>query len=88
MNSTQQSSVSKPTAAAPKPRTLGPSLEKDMHAMLKAARKVEITPEKLVEEIRHRAHAIYVKRGSTAGSDMADWLQAEREIKAKYGIKG
>jgi hypothetical protein len=44
------------------------------------------SPEKLVDEIRNRAFEIHLKRGSTPGSDMDDWLNAEREIKAKYHL--
>ena len=32
------------------------------------------------EEIAVRAHAIYLQRGGTGGSDLSDWLQAEREL--------
>jgi hypothetical protein len=88
MNSPQQSVVSKPAATPPKARAFGGSLEKEMNAMMKTARHVAITPEKLVNEIERRAHAIYLQRGAAPGSDLTDWLQAEREIKAKYGIKG
>lgn len=31
------------------------------------------------EEISARAHAIYLQRGGTGGSDLNDWLQAERD---------
>jgi hypothetical protein len=34
----------------------------------------------LEEQIRRRAHEIWLKRGGHAGSDVADWLEAEREI--------
>jgi hypothetical protein len=48
-----------------------------------------VTPEQLVEEIRKRANAIYLARGlSGPGSELTDWLDAEKEIKAKHGIKG
>lgn len=33
------------------------------------------------EEIRHRAHQIFLARGGKAGREFDDWLQAEREIK-------
>jgi hypothetical protein len=45
-----------------------------------------ISPEKLVEEISKRAYEIHLKRGATPGSDMDDWLKAEKEIKAKYHV--
>lgn len=34
------------------------------------------------EAIAKRAHEIYLARGGTHGSDLDDWLQAERELKA------
>ncbi len=45
-----------------------------------------ITPEQLVAQIQKRAHEIYLRRGAAPGTAMGDWLQAEKEIKAKYGI--
>ncbi len=45
-----------------------------------------ITPEKLEEEIRIRAREIYLTRGDARGDSLADWLQAEKEIKKKYKI--
>jgi len=53
----------------------------------KPAMHVAITPEQLVGEITKRAHEIYLKRGSTPGTPLEDWLKAEREIKAKYHIE-
>jgi hypothetical protein len=47
---------------------------------------VDITPEQLVADITKRAHEIYLKRGSTPGTPLEDWLNAEKEIKQKYGI--
>jgi hypothetical protein len=44
-----------------------------------------ITPQDLENEIRERAFYIYLQRG-TEGDPMSDWLQAEAEIKRKYGI--
>jgi hypothetical protein len=32
------------------------------------------------EEIRARAHEIYLGRGGQSGGEMDDWLQAEREL--------
>jgi hypothetical protein len=37
------------------------------------------------EEIRQRAHQIFLARGSVGGRDLEDWLQAERELKAARG---
>lgn len=44
------------------------------------------SPEKLVEEIEKRAYEIHLKRGNAPGSDMDDWLKAEKEVKAKYHV--
>jgi hypothetical protein len=32
------------------------------------------------EEIRRRAHEIYLERGSRPGNELDDWLRAEREL--------
>ena len=32
------------------------------------------------ERIRRRAYELYVQRGNQSGSDLDDWLKAEREI--------
>lgn len=43
-------------------------------------------PETFDIEIRNRAYEIHIKRGNTLGSNMDDWLNSEREIKAKYHL--
>jgi hypothetical protein len=35
------------------------------------------------EQIAARAYEIYVARSGTPGSDIEDWLQAERELRSK-----
>jgi hypothetical protein len=53
-----------------------------------APKKPQIKLEALQEEIRKRAQLVFedrVKRG-LEGNDLSDWLKAEKEIKAKYGI--
>jgi hypothetical protein len=37
------------------------------------------------EEIAARAHAIYQQRGGMGGSDLNDWLQAERDLFNRTG---
>jgi hypothetical protein len=37
------------------------------------------------DEIALRAYRIYLKRGSTPGDPMQDWLQAERELTEAAG---
>ena len=33
------------------------------------------------ERIRRRAYDLYVRRGNQSGSELDDWLQAEKEIR-------
>jgi Protein of unknown function (DUF2934) len=40
------------------------------------------------EEIEQRAYQLYVQRAGAVGSDVEDWLQAERELSQKYGKTG
>jgi hypothetical protein len=35
----------------------------------------------LEEQIRQRAHELYLQRGCEDGKDVEDWLQAEAEIR-------
>ena len=39
------------------------------------------------EDIARRAHAIYEQRGGFPGAELADWLQAERELGEETGTK-
>ncbi|MFH1228555.1 MAG: DUF2934 domain-containing protein [Planctomycetota bacterium] len=41
----------------------------------------------LAEQIKRRAYELYQKKGQTHGNDMADWLEAERDIKFKLKYK-
>jgi len=41
-----------------------------------------------LEQIRQRAHEIYLARGGAAGHELDDWLQAERELKAGKNPSG
>lgn len=43
--------------------------------------------EKLEEEIRRVAYEIYVQSGCIPGRDLDNWLEAERIVLEKYGIK-
>jgi hypothetical protein len=40
------------------------------------------------EEIELRAYQIYCERAGTTGTDVGDWLQAEREMTAKHKKTG
>ncbi len=37
------------------------------------------------EEIRNRAHEIYLGRGGSEGDPIVDWLAAEREVRGRFG---
>lgn len=41
-------------------------------------------PINVEEEIRYRAYQLFEQRGFAHGSDYEDWLNAEREILARY----
>jgi len=38
------------------------------------------------EEIERRAYEIYLRRGGVDGSDVADWILAEEELKAAVSV--
>jgi len=43
-----------------------------------------LKPFSLEEEIRVRAYEIYLERKGSPGSEREDWLNAEREVVARY----
>ncbi len=44
------------------------------------ATDVKRAPLSLDEQVRERAHQIFMERGGQDGSDWDDWLEAEEEI--------
>lgn len=46
--------------------------------------KKNLIPINLEDEIRRRAYEIFEQRGFTPGDEHEDWLQAEREVLARY----
>lgn len=46
--------------------------------------KKNVFPINLEDEIRRRAYEIFEQRGFMAGDEREDWLQAEREVLARY----
>jgi hypothetical protein len=38
------------------------------------------------QEIALRAHELFLERGAVEGHDLEDWLQAERELKARKSL--
>ena len=50
---------------------------------LPATQKVELKHPTITEDdVRRRAHEIYLKRGTNPGDEVGDWLQVERELQA------
>ena len=39
------------------------------------------------EDVRNRAHEIYLRRGGADGDPVADWLEAEREVRGRSGAQ-
>jgi hypothetical protein len=44
------------------------------------ARETPIAALPLEERIRRRAYQLYIERGNQSGSELDDWLQAEKEL--------
>ena len=51
-----------------------------------SASRVDVVPRRTVLEsdIRARAYDIYLRRGCAPGDPVADWLQAESELREEY----
>ena len=47
----------------------------------------QINLQDFLEEVRKGAYELFLRRGSTHGNDLEDWLKAEKKVKQKYGIK-
>jgi hypothetical protein len=58
------------TIASTDPAQLGKAVE-ERERLLQSTRE---------QEIRNRAYEIYLQRGTQPGSEVEDWLQAEREL--------
>ena len=65
------------------PRTIKPKAEKKVLQMPEASNGNGQQLE-LESEIRVRAYEIYVQRGYTNGREAEDWIEAEREVKARH----
>jgi len=50
------------------------------------AGKNSISKEKLLKEIEKKAYEQYLKRGGKHGSDLNDWLEAEKIVKKIYKL--
>jgi len=52
--------------------------------VMKPETRKNVVPINLEDEIRRRAYELYQQRGSGAGSEAEDWLNAEREVRQRY----
>jgi hypothetical protein len=68
------------------PRTIKPKAEKKVLQMPEASNGngQQFSTLELESEIRVRAYEIYAQRGCTNGREAEDWLEAEREVKARH----
>jgi Protein of unknown function (DUF2934) len=68
------------------PRTIKPKAEKKVLQMpeVSAGNGSSFPALELESEIRARAYEIYAQRGYTNGREAEDWLEAEREVKARH----
>ncbi len=64
---------------APAPAAKAPAKPVNVKAAPVAGKAHEPTP----EEIQTRAFEIYVSEGCKAGSDLENWLRAEKELRAR-----
>jgi hypothetical protein len=68
---------------APEPKTLHSSVS-DTRFQSPTDTKKNVVPINLEDEIRRRAYEIFEQRGGISGNEHEDWLQAEREVLARY----
>jgi hypothetical protein len=89
-NSKYSSSKSSTTSySSPKPvaKSSIPDIKATPAATLKKASVVVPTGEALTAEIRKMAEQVWEKKGRPQGRDTENWVEAEKIVKAKYGIK-
>ncbi len=65
------------------PVALVPEVRKNVTA-INAVSKMNVN---LEEEIRRRAYELYLERKGSAGDPNADWLIAEREVRARFAAQ-
>jgi hypothetical protein len=46
-----------------------------------------LTAENAPEFIRKRAYQLFERRGHQSGHELDDWLQAEHEIRTRFGVQ-
>ena len=64
-------------------------MAKTMESISPAAHKSRVAKTQATpEEIALRAYQIYLERGGAPGSELEDWIQAERELLGENGRLG
>jgi Protein of unknown function (DUF2934) len=91
-NTTPNRSKKTEASIAPAAVQVAPEVHKQVAPEVrKNAKPANLVPVNLEEEIRCRAHELYLQRRGTAGDQNGDpnqdWLIAEREIRSRYGIQ-
>jgi hypothetical protein len=62
--------------------TTGRTATKQQRPPLPSIEKIETKQRVITEdEVRRRAHELYLTRGTKPGDELSDWLQAERELR-------
>jgi len=69
----------KPRKPQTTPRSKRPTSRKGRASAASNANAKELA---LFERIAQRAYELYEQRGGQAGSELEDWLQAEREVRS------
>ena len=70
------------TAPNPKKKTVAAAKPAAVPAVAEMLKTVQDA--RLEEEIRRRAYEIYLERQGSPGDEHQDWLNAEREIRARH----
>lgn len=60
---------------------------KDKKVLKSMAKRSNISQDELLSRIQKKAYQIYEKRGSTEGNDLADWFEAERQVKKELSLR-
>jgi hypothetical protein len=47
--------------------------------------KPKVSQEDFYRRVAHKAYELYISRGAGHGNDQADWLEAERLVRAELG---
>jgi hypothetical protein len=73
-------------ATAKRPRTSKSKRKTTQPAETAQVAKVTAKAVDIQDAIRARAYKLYQERGYEHGHDFEDWLRAEHEVRARFGI--